>query len=269
MVAVATMLYAQQEPTTSPSLESSWQTKNQKVITRSTMVALGHTNILDTYISQEKYSGTELRFVSHSIVKREDSRWSRLIIHQGFVSMATTRANKGNEMEGMYNFQYGYLYNWQLCQHRLSVIAGATADASIGGLYNTHSGNNPAQAQLKFAITPTASAAYSLSLGKIPLKATYEIGVPLLGLMFSPNYGQSYYEIFNRGNYDHNIIITTPFNSPSMRQMLAIDATLKRTTLRIGYLGDIRQANVNNLKSHIYTHAFMIGVTRKFSILHL
>lgn len=243
--------------------------KQPRVTTRSTMIAVGHTEILDTYISQEKYSGTELRFVSHSVSKRGDCPWSRIIIHQGFISMADTRADKGNEMEGMYNFQYGYLYNWSFCQNRLEVAAGATADVSIGGLYNTHAGNNPAQAQLKFAITPTASAAYSFSLGNISMKASYEVGIPIVGLMFSPNYGQSYYEIFNRGNYDHNIVFATPFNAPSMRQMLSLDATFKRTTLRIGYLGDIRQAHVNNLKSHIYTHAFMLGITRKFSILHL
>ena len=83
------------------------------------------------------------------------------------------------------------------------------------------------------------------------------------------NYGQSYYEIFNRGNYDHNVVFTHPVNAPSLRQMLAIDATFGRTTLRIGYLVDIRQSNVNNIKAHTYTHAFVLGFTRKFSVQNL
>ena len=103
----------------------------------------------------------------------------------------------------------------------------------------------------------------------MPLKASYEVGIPLMGFMFSPNYGQSYYEIFNRGNYDHNVVFTHPVNAPSLRQMLAIDATFGRTTLRIGYLGDIRQSKVNNIKAHTYTHAFVLGFTRKFSVQNL
>ena len=234
---VASLAYGQQQVGEDRSVELS---SEGRTIERSTMLGIGSTEILDTYLSQEKYRGTEVRFVSHTIAKRPQSRWSRLIIHQGFLAWAKTRSGNGGEMEGIYNFQYGYLYNWHLCQKRLHIAAGAAADATLGVLYNTHGGNNPAQAKLQFAITPTAAADYSFNIGSLPLKASYEVGIPLMGFMFSPNYGQSYYEIFNRGNYDHNVVFTHPVNAPSLRQMLAIDATFGRTTLRIGYLGDIR-----------------------------
>ena len=238
-------------------------------VENSMMVAVGTTDILDTYLSQEKYKGTEVRLISHTIRSRSSSPWSTLVIHQGYAAFADNRSGNGGEIEGMYNLQYGYLYNLELCQGKLHVAAGATADALIGFVYNTHGGNNPAQARLQLNITPTARAVYSFTISSIPMKASYEAGIPLVGMMFSPNYGQSYYEIFNRGDYDHNIVPTTFVCSPSLRQSLTLDFTLLRTTFRVGYLGDIQQARVNNLKSHIYTHALTIGVVKRFKTIKI
>ena len=83
-------------------------------------------------------------------------------------------------------------------------------------------------------------------------------------MMFSPNYGQSYYEIFNRGNYDHHCVPTTFGATPSFRQMLTIDFRLMHATWRIGYLGTIEQTSVNSLKTHTYTHSLVIGVVKRF-----
>ena len=79
-----------------------------------------------------------------------------------------------------------------------------------------------------------------------------------------PNYGQSYYEIFSRGNYEHNAVVTTPFNAPCMRHMLTLDARIWGCTVRIGYLGDIQQVEANHLKQHVYTHSLIIGWVKKF-----
>ena len=48
--------------------------------------------------------------------------------------------------------------------------------------------------------------------------------------------------------------------------MLTLDFTLGRTTLRLGYLGDFRQAKVNNLKYHSYSNMLLIGFVRHFKI---
>lgn len=237
-----------------------------KVITNAQMIGIGSVQILDTYLSPEEYSGTEVRYLSHTERRRDDSRWSRLLLHQGSFSYSKNRADNGNYVAGAYSFSYGIHFNWQFLGGRMNVRAGGQADLDAGFLYNTRNGNNPAQARFSLDVSPSAAVSYRFRLGRVPFKAQYEAAVPLVGVMFSPNYGQSYYEIFTRGNYDHNVVPTTIGCMPSLRQMLTVDFTLCRTTFRIGWLGDYRQAKVNSLKYHEYSNLLMIGIVRSFKL---
>lgn len=240
--------------------------KQLMAITNVQMIGIGATNILDTYLSAEKYRGTELRYISHTTRRRGDSPWSRQIVYQGDIAYAHNRADNGNEIAGMVNFSFGAHRNWQLLGGSLDLKAGALVDANIGFIYNTRNSNNPAQMKAYINITPSAAAAYHFCIRHRRYTVSYQLDIPLAGLMFSPNYGQSYYEIFSRGNYDHNIVPTTFVCAPSMRQMLSLDFPVGKCVFRVGYLGDFQQADVNSLKSHIYTHALVIGLVKKFSI---
>ena len=123
------------------------------------------------------------------------------------MSYSDNRSGNGGEIAGAYTFSYGVHYNWNFFDGSLNVKAGAQADVNVGFLYNTRNSNNPAQARLSLNISPSAAATYRFRLWQHNYSLRYELSVPLIGMMFSPNYGQSYYEIFSRGNYDHNIVL--------------------------------------------------------------
>ena len=243
-----------------------WGQQRQTV--RSNMVGFGTTRLLDTYLSAEHFSGDGISYVNHSEMLRPNRRWSTLAEHEANLSTTKDRSHLQQEVEGAYNFYWGRLRAWQLLDNQLTIQAGGVVNASVGFIYNTSNGNNPAQARAHLNLMPTGVATYRFPLFRRQMTLRYELSLPLCGITFSPNYGQSYYEIFSLGNYDHNIVPTTFVSAPEWRHMLTIDAKLWRhTALRIGYLGNMQQYKVNELRQHVYTHRFLIGITRKFEIL--
>lgn len=226
-----------------------------------TALALGQGNVLDTYLSPQKYRGIELRFVSE--VKRESRKrnMAYLLTHEGALSYTGNTAGNANNISGHYDFAYAAMYRWRLLDDHLRIYAGGMADMNIGFGYCTrNSSNNPAQGYISLGIGPQIMAHYDFHLWKKDFRLTYETRTPWIGLMFSPNYGQSYYEIFGMGNYDSNIVFTS-LETFQMRQQITLDMPVgRRTAIRIGYLSDIRQATPNNLKQHHWYNAGMIGV---------
>ena len=242
--------------------------RSNKVITNTQMLGIGAVNTLDTYLSPEEYTGTELRYISHS-VRENGTKLSRELVHQAQILSVRNRRENNNELGGFYNFQYNWQYalgQWNVGEGELRLKVGGGVDTRLGFLYNMRNSNNPAQAYGQVNIAPNAVAAYRFRLRNLPFQLRYEVQVPLLGLAFSPNYGQSYYEIFTRDNYDHNLVVTSPVSAPSLRQLLTLDFTVRHTTFRIGYLGDYQQAKINQLRQHVWSNLLVLGIVRKFSI---
>lgn len=242
------------------------QSDSSRIRTTFNMLGIGKTSLLDTYLSQEKFSGTGISFL-HISETPSNAGWATVLQHEADLSYTHDRAEKAKEMEGDYGIYWGRFRQWKLGDS-WKIMLGGLLNGNIGFTYNTVNSNNPAQARLSFQVMPSAIVKKTFSMFGRNGAIRYEAELPLLGLGFSPNYGQSYYEIFSRGNYDHNIVPTTIISTPSLRHQLYAEWNATGTwSLCIGYLGNYQQAKVNNLKSHIYTHRLMLGIVKRFQIL--
>lgn len=241
---------------------------HDKYIVRSVMVGAGKTNVYDTYLSPLEYRGPELRFMHESMrmTRLMGGRVSAQRIVQVNASSTDNISKSGKSYSGMFNWTYALHYQYNV-DDRLKILFGPMLDLNGGFIYNTRNSNNPAQAKVYGSIDASAMAIYKLRIGRYPMTLRCQANIPFMGLMFSPEYGQSYYEIFSLKHSGKNVLFTSFHNAPTVRQILTLDFPIGKTIMRAGYLCDIQQAKVNNLKSHFYSHNFMIGFVRNFQMI--
>ncbi len=246
--------------------EDSLQTS--RYVMRATLYGAGFTNLLDTYLSPLEYTGANIRVLHESMrmTKLMDGKVSAQSLFQADVSLTENGAGTGNELAGMVNWNYGLHYQFRIAEN-FKLLAGPMLDLNGGFVYNTRNSNNPAQARAYINLAASGMAIYRFRIGNCPMIARYQVNLPLMGVMFSPEYGQSYYEIFSLKNGGRNVLFTSLHNNPSLRQLLTLDFPVRLVNMRFGYVCDIQQAKVNHLKNHTWSHAFLIGFVKNFYLL--
>ena len=254
------------------------------------MLGGGFSNVLDTYLSPYIYKGGEIRLMRETqrltrAFWKEDKETEPRVTFQTLLdlhgSYLESRAGNVNGWAGGVRYGLGWLYRVMPAKNvghvfdawtstdfqRFSLELGPMLSGYVGAVYNERNGNNPAQAKLDLMLDFSAACSYRFRLFHHPFALRYQLTVPFVGMAFSPNYGQSYYEAFTLGNYDRNTVFANFVNMPSMRHLLTLDVPLSRrsrTALRVGYVGEFMQSTFNHINYHSYSHCLMIGFTQSF-----
>ena len=66
-------------------------------------IGLGPTRVLDTYLSQEKFSGVGMTFLNTLEIQKPDSRWTTMTQHQFNFSTVCDRSESRDELQGDYS----------------------------------------------------------------------------------------------------------------------------------------------------------------------
>lgn len=229
-----------------------------------TMFGVGGYQILDTYLSPYTYKGWGLS------VANEKLKTVSLFNHHGVrqqnfgIEFSSTEndAKTASYLSGMLSYGIGYGYRFEPCKN-LRLIPGVSARALAGFIYNTRNGNNPASMKLDVAANLTGMAIYNFKIREFPLTLRFQTEIPFFSVFFSPNYMQSYYEIFSLGNYKGVVKAGSLHNYFTMRNYLTLDIPIYNYTVRLGYQNNIYKTDVNNLTTHLYSNSFMIGIVKE------
>ncbi len=242
--------------------------EQSRLVTRATMYGVGVTNVFDTYLSPQEYTGIDFRVSRESMrmTRWMDGKLSLQSFFQADLGYTHNKVDNNNTFSALANWNYGLHYNFPVTSN-FKLLAGGLADLNGGFVYNLRNTNNPASARAYINLDASGMAIWDLRIKNYPLTLRYQVNLPLMGVMFSPHYGQSYYEIFSLGNSSGVVKFTSLHNQPSLRQMLTADFPIGRAKMRFAYIWDAQQSKVNGIKTHTYSHVFMVGFVKELYLL--
>ena len=246
-------------------LAAQTDTERPYAVNEGTLIGIGGYRIKNTYLSPVVYTGEGLRIVNErmKIVSLAGHRVSSQRMLDVDLSSVYNPASTVGALAGFANYSFGYHYRFQpLPDFRL--LTGAAVQGMFGFVYNTQSANNPIATHVDLDLNVSAMGIYTFRIKNYPLTFRYQMDIPLTGVLFTPNFGQSYYEIFGLGNTSGVVGFSSLHNKFAMRNFASIDFSVWKFTLRVGYLNSIYSTNIKEIQTNYVSHNLMIGFAKEF-----
>lgn len=251
-----------------PLMAQSEEDEVPRSINESTMVGVGSYNLRDTYLSPStdiNYTGWVARILNErmKVVRLADYKVSRQQLIN--VEFGSTRngAETASEYAGFVDYSLGYHYRFPQILPELKILTGASARLSGGFIYNTRNSNNPVSGKADFDLNLSAMAIYNFKLKNFPLTIRYQAEIPFAGMLFSVHKGEPYY-FLTQGSADGIVRFSSFHNKFAMKNYFTLDVPVFDFTVRVGYLNSMYRTDVNNIKTHVLSNSFMIGLVKEF-----
>ena len=233
---------------------------------RTIMLGYGTNSIYDSYLSPLKYTGNNFGFYFEQM--KNTGLLAGNISEQHLVnanySWSKNNTGTASYYTGILEYNYGLHYRFNPAE-KLQVFTGMQTGGLVGFVYNTRNGNNPATGKAHLNLGLSAIADYKLQIRSQPLHLRYQLSVPFIGAMYSPQFGQSYYEI-GLGVTDNLTHWASFHNYISTRNMLSAELPLNRFTLRFACIFSFYETRINDLDTRLITNTFYIGLSNNFFV---
>lgn len=236
------------------------ETESSRPVTSTYAIEIGHRDVLATYLSPLHYKGQATAF-SGSWMKAMPFSPEKAIMHfDGSLAFSSLlNPAKTAKMIGLYgSFNWGMSWRKRL-PSEFQVTIGGTVGMEGGAYYLLRNGNNPVEAIANVSLGARASLSRPIKIGRLPILLRDEVSLPVFGVFFSPQYGETYYEIY-LGNHKGLAHAGWWGNNFRINNLLSATLDFGRTAMTVGYRFDAYTQWACSLNTKIITHSFVIGV---------
>lgn len=250
---------------------TSWQGMSQDApnatMTSAWTIGYGHLNLLDEYLSPLVYSGSILRgdYQSMHYLSLKTTHVSLQWSMMSSIGMVHNPAATNSIFYFSLEPGVGIHYHFRPAPN-LKILAGGIWNIFFANKYSFSNGNNPYSADLSTRLNASAIAQYDWHIGRLPVVLHYNVTIPLIGAMFVPQYGESYYEIFTLKQRANIIHLATPANYLAIQNALSADFVFKSWTLRAAFYHDYDKHHANDLHFETMQTSFSIGAVVNFAV---
>lgn len=161
-------------------------------------VGVGTVTAADTYLSNQLYKGVSIDLHARHVgrYRGADRRveWE-MYDSWRYSPMLINASHSAAYMYGGLHIGYGSYYTWNLVDN-LVLKAGGAVDLHGAVRYQTRNVNNIASADIEAQLMAGGGIAWHKVWRRFRLGLFYDIKIPVMGAMFVPQMGQSYYELY-------------------------------------------------------------------------
>jgi len=233
---------------------------------RAVMLGYGTSSVYDSYLSPLNYTGNNVGFYFEQMKNTDLMAGNISEQHLVNANYSWSENNTGTASyyTGILEYNYGLHYRFKPAE-KLQIFTGMQAGGLVGFVYNTRNGNNPATGKAHLNLSLSAIANYKLQIRSQPIHLRYQLSIPFIGAMYSPQFGQSYYEI-GLGVTDNLAHFASFHNYISTRNTLLVEVPFDRFTLRFSYIFSFYETRINDLDTRLITNTFYIGFSNNFFV---
>lgn len=229
------------------------------VVTNAFTFGIGTAHRADTYLTPLHYDGQgiTLGYEHFRAMKSRPWLWHFEASLSGDRTLNPPRNSTmyGAQVEGL----AGALRRYTVAKG-IEAGFGPATTLDAGALYLSRNGNNPVAANASWTVGLGGYAAARFRLGRLPMTAVYRASLPVAGVMFAPDYGQLYYEIYLG---DRRGLVAGAWWGRYFRlnQCVTLDIKVRRKNVRLGYGCDVLSTKVRGIVSRRINHEFVLGIS--------
>jgi len=219
-------------------------------------------SMTDPYLSPANYSGIALNYSHESrrFLKSENTSYSmqdKLNFTGGLM------LNPSITSEMMYlgiNYGWGINYHFRL-DKRTRILAGGLWDIDFGFKVMPRNINNPVNVDLATNLNLTGLLQYDIPTHRRTMRLEMALQTPIIGCMYVPLGGASYYDMFELGSFTNAIHASTLFNKAGLLQTYAITIPFNQVVWRFGLHFNNLIYKANNMVFTKDEYSLLIGTT--------
>ena len=192
-------------------------------------------NIIDPYLSPLIYSGLGVRY-DHEAIRFFSTENQKFSLQKNLKFVGGIALNPTLTASMTYagiNYELGTNYHFQPI-YGLRLRVGGNWDFDLGSKMIARNINNPVNIDLATNLNLTGAASYNFPFCKRMLGLQLAVQTPLLGCMFVPLGGASYYEMFDLWNLTNTTHFSSLHNKRGITSTFSVDVPFNTWTLKVG-----------------------------------